>query len=240
MHFDTKKILECVGNIERAQSEEAIINEFALFIAQFGFETIALGYLINPASLPPDRNFQVTNWPDDWTDQWRDSDLIIHDPIARYAIRARRPFDWSTAYEHGTKFGKVILDESRNFGFSDGLAIPVPALDGPPGCISLGGNKLDLSPDEKRAVEIVSYHVYARLEKLFGAKPMRQVFELTRRETEVVQYAAAGKTNWEIGEILSISELTVKSHFTSAMRKLDCVNRAQTVAVAIHHSLILP
>ena len=233
-------VLKCIGAAEAASSEKEIVRVFSRFIARFGFRSIALGYLINPASAIPDNNFQVTDWPEDWYQRWRDSDFIIHDPIARFALRSRQSFTWRTAYEYGSRFGKEILDESRNFGFADGLAIPVWTPDGPPGCVSLGADQVDLSPQERLSLELVAIHVYARLEVLFGPRPLKHPRKLTRRETDVLQYAAAGKTNWEIGGILSLSEGTVRNYICSAISKLNCTNRSHAVAVAIQRALILP
>jgi len=53
---------------------------------------------------------------------------------------------------------------------------------------------------------------------------------LSEREREIMDWVALGKTNPEIGCILSISEFTVKNHMKSIFTKLDVTNRAQAVA----------
>jgi DNA-binding CsgD family transcriptional regulator len=53
---------------------------------------------------------------------------------------------------------------------------------------------------------------------------------LSERERQIMQWVALGKTNPEIGCILSISEFTVKNHMKSIFGKLDVANRAQAVA----------
>ncbi len=234
-------VLSAIHIVDLAEDDRAVVHIYSAFITKLGFESIALGYVINPANTGAETEFQVTTWPDDWVERWRGSDFIIHDPIARYSLRTRQPFTWKTAYEHGSRFGQVILDESRNFGFKDGLAIPIHTVNRPPGCVSLGAEIVDLSPTEQGCLELVTFHVYARLETLCGVRPFREIrTSLTRREIDVLQYAAAGKTNWEIGQILSLQEATVKEYMSSAMHKLGCVNRAHTVAVAIQKNLILP
>jgi hypothetical protein len=62
--------------------------------------------------------------------------------------------------------------------------------------------------------------------------------ELSERETEVLRWTAAGKTAAEIAVILDISGRTVEFHINSAARKLDTVNRVQTVVEAIKKKLI--
>jgi len=61
----------------------------------------------------------------------------------------------------------------------------------------------------------------------------RTVTELTQREIEVLEYVADGRTNKWIGESLSLSSLTVKSHLARIGRKLGTGDRAQMVAVAM-------
>lgn len=56
-----------------------------------------------------------------------------------------------------------------------------------------------------------------------------QVHDLTYREAEVLCWVALGKTNPEIGCILSISGFTVKNHMQRVFKKLDVSNRAQAV-----------
>lgn len=53
--------------------------------------------------------------------------------------------------------------------------------------------------------------------------------ELTDRESEVLCWVALGKTNPEIGSILSISAFTVKNHMQRVFTKLEVSNRAQAV-----------
>lgn len=53
---------------------------------------------------------------------------------------------------------------------------------------------------------------------------------LSERERQIMTWVAMGKTNPEIGCILSISEFTVKNHMKSIFGKLDVTNRAQAVA----------
>lgn len=67
-----------------------------------------------------------------------------------------------------------------------------------------------------------------------------QVRALTPRERDVLQQAALGKSNRQIGEALAIAEQTVKNHLSSAMRKLSLHDRTHAVVVAIGEGLIMP
>ena len=61
---------------------------------------------------------------------------------------------------------------------------------------------------------------------------------LSERELQVLAWVRDGKTNYEIGQILDISPLTVKNHVQKILRKLNVSNRAQAVASAVASGLI--
>ena len=70
---------------------------------------------------------------------------------------------------------------------------------------------------------------------------------LTRRECQVLDWIAQGKSDWQIGQILSISAKTVNYHAENAKRKLGVATRIQAVIAAIragaldaYHDGLLP
>jgi DNA-binding NarL/FixJ family response regulator len=61
---------------------------------------------------------------------------------------------------------------------------------------------------------------------------------LTPRELEVLGLLAQGKPNKQIGAALFISEVTVKSHVQSILRKLNVLSRTEAIAVATRQGLL--
>ncbi|MGH9566779.1 MAG: response regulator transcription factor, partial [Candidatus Angelobacter sp.] len=55
-------------------------------------------------------------------------------------------------------------------------------------------------------------------------------YGLSARETEILDWVGAGKTNSEIASILGISLYTVKNHLRHIFKKLDVYNRVQAVS----------
>jgi DNA-binding NarL/FixJ family response regulator len=62
--------------------------------------------------------------------------------------------------------------------------------------------------------------------------------ELTERERQVLQHIANGRSNKEIGQILYLSENTVKAHVKSLLTKLDAMGRTEAIAIALQRGLI--
>jgi DNA-binding CsgD family transcriptional regulator len=61
---------------------------------------------------------------------------------------------------------------------------------------------------------------------------------LTDRQLEILDLVSAGRTNKEIGSILSIGTTTVNSHLRNILQKTGAANRAEASAVAIRNSLV--
>jgi two-component system, NarL family, response regulator DegU len=66
----------------------------------------------------------------------------------------------------------------------------------------------------------------------------RPLHLLTRRECEVLQLLADGKSNRGIGEALFISEKTVKNHVSNILQKMNVNDRTQAVVVAIKNGWV--
>jgi DNA-binding NarL/FixJ family response regulator len=62
--------------------------------------------------------------------------------------------------------------------------------------------------------------------------------ELSSREIEVLRLIAAGNSNKEIGDCLSIGETTVKSHVTNILSKLCANDRAHAVSIGLKRGFI--
>jgi DNA-binding NarL/FixJ family response regulator len=61
---------------------------------------------------------------------------------------------------------------------------------------------------------------------------------LTQREIDVVRLIAAGNSNKQIADQLSIGEATVKSHVTNILSKLGANDRAHSVTIALKRGII--
>jgi DNA-binding CsgD family transcriptional regulator len=69
-----------------------------------------------------------------------------------------------------------------------------------------------------------------------GAKVVTR--RLTFKEIECLCWCKEGKTNWEIAEIMSISEKTVEFHLSNTIRKLEVTNRITAVVKGIQRGII--
>lgn len=66
----------------------------------------------------------------------------------------------------------------------------------------------------------------------------RVEMHVTPRETQILSWVAAGKSDWAIGQILRISSKTVNFHVENAKRKLGVGTRVQAVVAALREGMI--
>jgi DNA-binding CsgD family transcriptional regulator len=61
---------------------------------------------------------------------------------------------------------------------------------------------------------------------------------LSEREVQILHWVREGKSNHEIGMVLTISPLTVKNHIQRILKKLQASNRTQAVSKAMELRLL--
>jgi DNA-binding NarL/FixJ family response regulator len=62
--------------------------------------------------------------------------------------------------------------------------------------------------------------------------------QLSQRELQVLKQMGLGKSNKEIGQVLYISESTVKTHVKVILKKLNAIGRTEAIAIASERGLI--
>lgn len=93
-------------------------------------------------------------------------------------------------------------------------------------------------------VQLFAAYFLSAAENIFLKKPSRfaplPAISLTHREHDCLSWVAVGKSSWEIGQVLGISDATVNFHLGNAATKLGVRGRACAVARAIRLGLINP
>lgn len=65
-----------------------------------------------------------------------------------------------------------------------------------------------------------------------------EIHRLSKKHIEVLQWAAEGKTNWEIGKIMGMTVHNVDKHMRKVFRDLRVTNRTQAVVKGIRTGII--
>lgn len=178
----------------------------------------------------------------EWVTAYRQSQSIAQDPIVLAALQSNHPISWNSAAKVAINNDKKAFRENifRKHALSAGLqygyiycmrsnyvaqVLSVTA-------VTTG--KRPISEYQGLLLDILLPHLNEILIRQgFTASPL-----LSERETEVLRWATAGKSNWEAAKILNISERTVKFHLRNIYRKLEVNNRSQAVAEAMRMGVV--
>jgi DNA-binding CsgD family transcriptional regulator len=88
-------------------------------------------------------------------------------------------------------------------------------------------------------LQLFAVHAQDTAMRILLPEPLRpEAPGLTPRELEALRWTMDGKTAWEVGNILGITERTAVLHVSNAMHKLGCSTKHQAVLKALRLGLI--
>jgi DNA-binding CsgD family transcriptional regulator len=159
------------------------------------------------------------------------------DPVMQHVRTSALPIIWSrSTYEAVGMRSK--WEHMASCGLVSGASLATHLPNGRHLAISLERDSaLPRSPRALTAL-LAEMNLFAAcaLDALFTmlapADAESQAPRLTPRECEVLKWTMAGKTAWETGRILNISERTVVKHAVNASAKLGCVGKFQAAVKA--------
>lgn len=181
---------------------------------------------------------------DDWKLHYAENQLQLVDPTIRMSSRSIAPVDWGR-FKQDENFSSVFNDAS-DFGVpSKGLTVPIRGPFGECGLLSVSRDCSD-TEWQKLSRHIVSDLQMAAVtmhDAVMQSDALAVVLRrpnLSQRECEILQWTAAGKSQMDIAEILTISSRTVEVHLRSARSKLAALTTAQAVGRGIAMGFIDP
>jgi len=185
-----------------------------------------------------------TTYPDAWRDHYMQQNLHLSDPTLRSAARSIAPVDW-TRLEQTRAFSN-IFSQAHDFGLPDiGMTVPIR---GPYGEIGLFSVTSRTAPPKwaklKKHIiadlQLSAVYMHDRVMKSDHLLDILRYPSLSAREIEMLQWVAVGKSQQDIGDILSISPRTVEVHLRSSREKLSALTTSQAVGRAVSMGLIYP
>ncbi len=183
------------------------------------------------------------SYPLEWVQNYSENNFGLIDPVALVAVQTIEPFKWTTAYHDVelTRKMKKFIGLAEDYGMKTGVSCSHHASIGESVdtlfSLETTGHKVG-----KEYFDIISYivpHLHGAIVRMNKIDQVpKDLPSFTLRERETLKWSYEGKTAWEIGVILSISERTVKFHLNNTYKKLNVVNRSQAVAKAIRYGIV--
>ncbi|HCK83076.1 MAG TPA: hypothetical protein DHW63_00695 [Hyphomonadaceae bacterium] len=176
-----------------------------------------------------------------WNEHYVAQDHFQRDAIVRLLPCMLDAMIWSelTRTHDLAADERLVFNEAREFGHRDGLVLPQHYLDGAiAATILVAPDRIEPNPRLRAAAQILAAYFSIAVRRMMAPSVSGKTVALSRRQRECLQWVRAGKSDWEIGEILGISEHTVSEHIEAARKKLGVRTRTQAVIEAISRKLV--
>lgn len=180
-----------------------------------------------------------------WRARYMEAGLARDDDVMRAGLKTTAPITWSGFQEETvvTSGQKRIFNEAGEFGIRDGAVFPLHELDGSLSMVSMfASDALAVDAKSLAALHMLAIYYSIAVRRIRGdLKPKIKKAQrplLTDRQRECLQWVRAGKSDWEIAQILGLSQHTVVEHLEQARKRLGVRTRTQAVIEAIAAGLI--
>lgn len=243
---DLYRLLDFIEFCRCADSQNKVVPALKQLDDIIPFQAGIVGLLkVSGSSLQQTvRTFSLGHSPE-FLENYSRQALAQSDPLVACGLSGSDPFSWEKAISSHTRPTtayqvKKLLELSADYGLKRGLAYASRSTpqSNEASYICLETGREPFSNAHCEALRFALPHLHELLRRVCHKAPAEMTSALSARELEVMQWLKEGKTAWEIGVILSISERTVKFHIANCYAKLNVTNRSQAIARAMCLSLI--
>jgi len=237
-HLDT---LEALLACNTPEDLRRAVGEYA---KRMGFDSWV--YAANPSGQRAP--YILSAYPAAWLNRYLEKGYIGIDPVVAHCRDHATPLMWTADGPITERENRVpaFFHDAADFGLKVGVSAPVHGLGCQWGLLSVAGSEEKTDRRTKlqqlAGVQLLATFTHEAGHRFATMSTQQQQgagsVHLTARELECLRWAAEGKTGWEIGRLLGISERTVVFHVENAAHKLGVFGRRQAVARAIALHLI--
>lgn len=230
------------ASVLAARSRDDFRDEVVRFAGRLGFPWVAAMVVVD-RGVGRAETHMVHNAESRYLETMRHVESSRVDPVLQHCLKQAMPIMWDQSTYTKRGLGDMWEEQAR-FGYSTGIGMAMHLPDG--NHFLLGVNRDDALPDDRTELtrlvaDLQLFAVCAQETALKVLLPQVEPEEhprLTPREVEVLSWTMEGKTAWEVGAIVGITERTAVMHLGNAMHKLGASNKHHAVVKALKLGLI--
>jgi DNA-binding CsgD family transcriptional regulator len=233
-----------IAHLNDANSVQELFDRWIALARSYG--AITTSYHFTPAlhsQLGERSMVALTGHSEEWTKLYNDPAFRKNDPVPDYVIRTGRAISWKAAIK-----SQKLTPEQANFvaimrehGLKDGIGMPLFGPNGRESYASMSIGRTITEADTDLIHDMVAIgQVAHRRATMLVMRDYATRIDFTKRESEVLQWMARGKSNSEIGAILGISPSTVDTFARKIFAKLGVNDRISATLEGIARGLVRP
>ncbi len=229
-----------VRDTQAAETGEALFAHLQRSVGQYGYDQVIFSVAHDPYLPAEHHDLSLFNtYPQDFQKDYIEKGYSHYDPVLRAAGTHDYAFTWEALERTGiTPAQARLMRRGEDAGLNSGIGVPMRALRAIGGLGLASSIAHDGAAAHLDLINALCTQFYLSYRRLY-ARPA-PVVTLSPRETEILTWIAAGKTDEEIAVILGISRNTVDTHMRHVFRKLDATNRVTAVVAGLTHGYICP
>lgn len=239
-----------IEETNRAKSAADVSAIFGEALKQIGYDRFCYSLITPHPSLGLQAGHGIAkNYPDDWMSHYDANGYVKKDPVPRHCFATNRAFTWTDLVQSQKLKPEQLrlMDEAKEAKLLEGIAVPICGHSGELAGVGMASSVGGISPGKDLLYKIHAlvqqFHlVYADFvrQDCAAAGNAGEQIHLTEREQEILLWAAAGKSDSSIAEIIKISRSTIRFHMNNIFKKLDANERTLATVKAIRLGLIVP
>src|SRR5882672_12215285 len=230
-----------IDRLSSASNSDALRD--AMSQAAAGLDLSCFAYLSMPDKTGGQAGL-ISNYPSAWTTQYLQRHYERFDPVITRALGHPEPFEWGLGVGSlAPSKSQELLEEAARFGIRYGFTIPIHNDSGPVAAVTFAADERRPQfertiSEHARVLQLMAMYFHAHAQRRIGSNRPVADASLSPREAECLEWAAQGKSAWEIGTILGISRHTVATYLENAKTKLGVRTIVQAVARVTASKLI--
>jgi DNA-binding CsgD family transcriptional regulator len=227
----------------KSRNRDEFQGELVSFTRRLGFDTVSATVVIDHL-LGEAEFITIDNTPREYKDAFQNPTNGRRDPVMQHCKRQSVPIIWDQSTYVSQGLGDK-WEEQASFGISNGICL---ALHMPEGRHFIIGVERDRPVQQLNAGELTRVVADLQLFAVHAQDAALRILApgvidpnlpaLTPRELESLRWTMEGKTAWEVGNVLGISERTAALHINNATHKMGCVNKHQAVLKALRLGML--
>ena len=197
------------------------------------------------------RHVMGCNFPDEYVQSLQRPDGLTSSPIILRWLKEQQPilFDPDCDKQHCKEIRESAppgwLENFRRFGLINLAAHGLRDVENHTASyFSFSSIPGPLTQRHAHLLKLLVPHMHVTLSRVVSSprfnkkRPSTHQENLSSREKEILQWMSSGKSNWEIAQVLGLSESTIKNHVHHILGKMHSATRAQAITKAINLKLI--
>lgn len=180
----------------------------------------------------------ISTYPSTWTTRYLNNRYERFDPVITQALGDTEPFQWGLNLKASglSRPQRELFEDAAGFGIACGFTIPIHDGRGPIAAVTFAaderrGTAFSRHIEAQRQVlQLMAMYFHSHVRRKLSPDRIVNGVSLSPREFECLEWAAQGKSAWEIGHILGIARRTAAFHLENAKAKLGVRSICQAVA----------